>query len=227
MIPKKKWGQNFLNDPNIARKIAAMAELDPADHVWEIGPGKGILTQAILSHCENLTAFEIDPELQEYLPGIFSGHEQFRIVAGDILRVDWTQYLHPQTVVISNLPYQITSPFLFRLAEHYTQVKRSVLMIQKEVADRIVAKPNTKEYGILSVKLNLVFTIERLFNVEPHLFYPPPKVRSSVIRLRPRHDAPVIDDMALMYRLIDTCFHSRRKTLRNNLKNMVSDEMLP
>ncbi len=227
MIPKKKWGQNFLVDPNISRKIARMADLQPDDRVWEIGPGRGILTEAILESCGNLTSFEIDTELIDDLEAKFADHTHFRLVTGDILRVDWNDYLQPDTKVIANLPYQITSPFLFRLVENRDRIRCAVIMIQKEVADRIVAQPSTKDYGILTVKLNLAFEPERLFNVEPHLFFPKPKVRSTVIRLIPRSDPPEIEDMTLMYRLIEACFHNRRKTLRNNLKRMVSSETMP
>ncbi len=226
MIPKKKWGQNFLVDPNISRKIARMADLQPDDTVWEIGPGRGILTEAILASCGNLTSFEIDTELIGDLEAKFASYPHFRIVTGDILRVDWNQYLQAGTKVIANLPYQITSPFLFRLADNRSQIRCAVLMIQKEVADRILAQPSTKDYSILTVKLNLAFDPERLFNVEPHLFFPKPKVRSTVIRLTPRPDPPQIDDMRLMYRIIETCFHNRRKTLRNNLKLLVSAETM-
>ncbi len=226
MIPKKKWGQNFLIDSNITRKIARQADLHPDDCVWEIGPGKGILTEAILQSCENLTSFEIDPDLLDDLESKFADYPNFRIVPGDILRIDWEEHLQPGTKVIANLPYQITSPFLFRLADYRDKILCAVLMIQKEVADRIVAKPSTKDYGILTVKLNLAFNTERLFNVEPHLFYPQPKVRSTVIRLIPRIDPPEIEDMKLMYRIIEAAFHNRRKTLRNNLKQLVTSDTM-
>jgi len=127
---------------------------------------------------------------------------------------------------VANLPYQITSPFLFKTAEYAENISGIVIMIQKEVAQRITAEPATKDYGILSVKMNYLFRIRYEFTVKPHLFFPPPKVDSAVIRLVPREDKPEIGDRKLFWRLIDCAFRNRRKMLRKNLLEIISKEKL-
>ncbi|MCD4828897.1 MAG: 16S rRNA (adenine(1518)-N(6)/adenine(1519)-N(6))-dimethyltransferase RsmA [Candidatus Cloacimonetes bacterium] len=227
---KKKWGQHFLHDPNIACKIVAQAALRPDDIAWEVGAGQGILTRELLEHADRALSFEIDAAL---LPGLESAFAaeiddgRLTIVQQDVLRADWESLLPPVPVkLVANLPYQITSPFLFKLAGLAPRFTLAVLMMQREVALRLRAGPGTKDYGILGLKLRYHFDIEYLFTVEPHLFVPPPNVRSAVVRLRPRDEKPAVPDVALYYRLIEIAFSNRRKMLRRNLRTMLDGEQL-
>jgi len=227
---KKKWGQHFLHDANITRKIAAQAELCATDAVWEVGAGRGILTQALLDAAGTVTTFEIDPTLLPELQARFAeplAAGRLRIVHLDVLRADWSSLLPPQPVALAaNLPYQITSPFLFKLVEHAPRFRVAVLMMQREVALRLHAQPGTKDYGALTLRLGLHFSVEYLFTVEPHLFTPPPNVRSAVVRLRPRSNPPQMADPALFDRLVETAFANRRKMLRGNLRTLLNDDQL-
>lgn len=227
---KKKWGQHFLNDPNIARKIAAQADLSPTDTVWEVGAGQGVLTCALLDAAGAVLTFEIDKTLWPHLEQRFAEElaaQQLTIVRQDVLRADWSEHLAESSIKLAaNLPYQITSPFLFRLVDFAPHFTVAVLMMQREVALRLRAEPGSKEYGVLGLKLRRHFDIEYLFTVEPHLFTPPPRVRSAVVRLRPRQDKPDIPDEKLYYKLIETAFGARRKMLRRNLRALLNDDQL-
>lgn len=222
---KKSLGQHFLTDKNIIRKIVASANLKEGDAVWEVGPGKGILTRELLEHHINLTCFEIDSYLWLYLENHFG--KVITLIKGDVLKTNWDLlFTEKQIKVVANIPYQITSPFLFRViknVEHFSQI---VLMIQKEVAIRINAKPGNKDYSLLSLKMQFYFNCKYLFTVKPHLFKPPPKVDSAVISLIPREDKPQIDDEALLWKIVDASFRNRRKMLRRNLREILSKDKL-
>lgn len=222
---KKSLGQHFLKDKNIVKKIADLAEIKENELVWEVGPGKGILTQELILQKSNLTCFEIDESLYPIL------HEKFgndiNLINKDILRIDWKEYLkNKQIKIVANLPYQITSPFLFRVTEHATNFKRVVVMIQKEVAERINAGVGTKDYGKLSLKMQFYFNVEYGFTVKPHLFFPPPKVDSAVIILTPRKDKPDLEDERFFWRVVEIAFQNRRKMLRRNLRIILSKEKI-
>ena len=221
---KKKLGQHFLKDANIARKIATSAQLGKGDSVWEIGPGEGILTDALLSYSPRLTVFEIDRRLYEKLLSEYGSCDNFKLVEKDFLKVNWQEYGSEKVSIVANLPYQITSPILFKLIENAERINRAILMMQKEVATRLQAAPGTKDYGQLTLKLGFYFKVKRLFNVPPHVFQPPPKVTSSVIQLIPREDKPEIDNPALYFQIIVAAFARRRKMLRGNLATILSAE---
>ncbi len=222
---KKKLGQHFLRDKNIARKIIQIADIQENESVWEIGPGKGILTEELIRYKCDLTAFEIDKELIQTLQARFN--KQVKLINQDILKTVWESFFSKGKIkIVSNLPYQITSPFLFKVASYSNKFSRIVIMIQKEVAQRLNAKVGTKEYGVLTLKMQYYFNIKYEFTVKPHLFYPPPKVDSAVIKLIPRINIPEIEDEPLFWKIIETSFRNRRKMLRNNLKTILSAEDL-
>jgi len=208
---KKSLGQHFLKDKNIVKKIADLAEIEENESIWEVGPGKGILTNELLLQKCNLTCFEIDESLYPILLEKFGN--KIHLINKDIL-------------IVANLPYQITSPFLFRVTEHADYFKRVVVMIQKEVAERINAGVGTKDYGKLSLKMQFYFNVEYGFTVKPHLFFPPPKVDSAVIILTPRKDKPILKDEKYFWRIVEVAFQNRRKMLRRNLRMILSKEKI-
>ena len=222
---KKSLGQHFLKDKNIIRKIVDIAEIQSNEHVWEIGPGKGILTEELVKREVKPTCFEIDNTLYDHLEYRF--RKDINLIKQDILKADWKKYLPDKKVkIVANLPYQITSPFLFevsRFAEHFSKV---VVMIQKEVARRINATIGTKDYGILSLKMQFYFDVKYEFTVKPHLFKPPPKVDSAVISMIPRADKPEIENEKYFWRIVETAFRNRRKMLRRNLRELISVEQI-
>ena len=222
---KKSLGQHFLKDKNIVRKIVKIADIQSDDFVWEIGPGKGILTEELLNHNCKLTCFEIDEKLYPIIEEKFSN--RINLIKQDILKADWQKFFPENKVkIVANLPYQITSPFLFKVAENADKFSKVVIMIQREVALRINAKAGTKDYGVLSLKMQFYFNVSYEFTVKPHLFYPPPKVDSAVISLIPRKDKPQIDDEKFFWKIIESSFRNRRKMLRNNLKVLLSSEQI-
>jgi 16S rRNA (adenine1518-N6/adenine1519-N6)-dimethyltransferase len=221
--PKRAFGQHFLTDQNIVRKIVLESGVGSEDVVWEVGGGKGILTEALLQTGCNLTVFEIDFMLQEYLERTFK--DRITLIAKDVLKVNWEAIFPIKHIhLVANIPYQITSPLLFKIAKFHAHFEQVVVMIQKEVAQRMVAHHNTKDYGILTLKMQYYFNIEYLFSVPPTVFSPPPKVDSAVIRLTPRADKPEISDLDKFWRLVEVSFQQRRKMLRNNVRHLVTDE---
>jgi len=225
MKPKKSLGQHFLTDKNIVRKIVKIADVQKGDFVWEIGPGKGILTEELLQTGCKLTAFEIDKKLHPLLVDKFSG--TIKLIKKDILKVNWEDYFPAKKVkIVANLPYQITSPILFKVVTFANQFSQVVIMIQKEVAQRINAKIGSKDYGILTLKMQFYFNVSYGFTVKSHLFYPRPRVDSAVIKLIPRKNKPEIEDEKFFWRIVETAFRNRRKMLRNNLKVILSSEQI-
>ena len=223
--PKKSLGQHFLTDKNIVRKIIKIADIQAEDFVWEIGPGKGILTEELLQTGCDLTAFEIDEKLYPILEDKFSN--KLNLIKKDILKTDWKKFFPKEKVkIVANLPYQITSPFLFKVVSFADKFSQIVIMIQKEVAQRINAKIGTKDYSILTLKMQFYFNVSYGFTVKPHLFFPKPKVDSAIIKLIPRKDKPEIDNEKFFWKIVETSFRNRRKMLRNNLKAILSSEQI-
>jgi len=207
------------------QKIVRIAEIKENEQVWEIGPGKGILTEELIRTGCKLTAFEIDEKLYPHLEEKFS--DKMYLVEKDILKANWEEFFPKEKVIITaNLPYQITSPFLFKVASFADKFSKIVIMVQKEVARRISAKIGTKDYGILSLKMQYYFDVSYEFTVKPHLFFPRPKVDSAVIKLVPRTGKPQIEDEKLFWRIVEVTFRNRRKMLRNNLKDILSSEQI-
>ncbi len=215
--PKKNLGQHFLTDTAIAGKIAASLTGEGYRSVLEIGPGMGILTGFLIERgFPDFRVIEIDNESVHYLAGHFP--ELRNIIRGDFLSMDIESVFTEKMAIIGNFPYNISTQILFKALKHRDQVVEISGMLQKEVSERICAGPGSKTYGILSVLLQAFYKTEYLFTVPEHVFSPPPKVKSGVIRLI-RNDVKHLDcDEVLFFRVVKACFNQRRKTLRNSVR---------
>jgi 16S rRNA (adenine1518-N6/adenine1519-N6)-dimethyltransferase len=212
--PRRRFGQNFLVDPHYIERIVAAIDPKPGERIVEIGPGLAALTERLIDRAGHLTAVEIDRDLAARLRERFPP-DRLTLVEGDALEFDYAT-LGSGLRVVGNLPYNISSPLLFHLAEYESSLYDLHVMLQKEVVDRMTAQPGTPDYGRLTVMLKVRFDVERLFIVPPGAFRPAPKVDSAVARLRPlRERAPGIHDFAVFSRLVAAAFSQRRKTLRN------------
>lgn len=216
--PKKALGQHFLKDLVIAKNIADALQATEVKNVIEIGPGTGVLTQFLLKREDiQLYCSEIDSESIQYLKVHFPALGD-RLVFGDFLQMDLRKDFALPCCVIGNFPYNISSQLFFRILEYRDDIPEVVCMIQKEVAERLAAGPGSKTYGILSVLLQAYYQIDYLFTVSEHVFNPPPKVKSGVIRLV-RNSVQRLDcDEKLFKQIIKTTFNQRRKTIRNSVK---------
>ena len=217
--PKKRLGQHFLTDNNIARKIANSLQVQDVQSLVEVGAGTGQLTQFLPGKYKNKTwLIEIDNEAVQILREKFPEMNE-RILEKDILKLNLGNLFSGNISLIGNFPYNISSQIFFKVLESKDQIKEVVCMIQKEVAERIRSGPGTKKYGILSVLLQAYYDIEILFFVNKNVFSPPPKVKSSVMRLTRNNRVHLACDENLFLRIVKTGFNQRRKTLRNSLKN--------
>jgi len=233
---KKSLGQNFLIDDNVLSRIVACVAPTPEDAILEVGPGRGALTKLLAASGAQFLAVEWDRDLLPILNAEFAGAPNVEIGHGDILRVDLRQLLSSRNAgrkwkVAANLPYNISSQVLFRFLEVSDLFERLVLMLQKEVGDRLVAPPGCKDYGALTVLLRLHFDIRREFPVKPGSFRPVPKVDSVVLRFTPL-PAPrdEVGDEDFFRRLVKGAFNQRRKTLLNSLRSAgigAEDDSLP
>ena len=222
--PNKRLGQNFLIDPNIVRKIVALAELSPHDHVLEIGPGRGILTEALSRAAGRVTAIEVDSRLHAYLETRQSEFPNVELVCEDALAYP-VESLPIGTVVVANLPYYISTPLLFRLLDQRDRFPRMVLMLQNEVADRLVAKPDGSDYGVLSVMAQYAAGITKAFRVSAQCFRPRPEVGSAVVLLRTKERRTLSPEEEPKFAaLVKASFAHRRKTLINSLKDEGYDQ---
>ena len=214
---RKRFGQNFLVDGNIIRKIVAAIDPKPGQVMVEIGPGLGAMTRPVTERIDHLHVVEIDRDLAQRLRGGDLA-PKLEIHETDALKFDFGA-LGDDVRVIGNLPYNISSPLLFHLADHAERVRDMTFMLQKEVVDRIVAAPDTDEYGRLSVMLQYRFECAHLFDVPPGAFRPAPKVMSAIVHLRPRSvEQLTARDPLLMSAIVKAAFGQRRKTLRNTLR---------
>lgn len=220
--PKKKLGQHFLIDKNIIRKIINAFSPSENDLIVEIGPGKGILTDELVKHSKNLILVEIDNQLVADLQTKFP---ELKIINKDILECNFsTDFFESKYRIIGNLPYYITSQILFKIFDNKNNIIDAMIMIQKEVAERLVAKPSSKEYGILSVFTQFYSDVEILFNVSKNVFYPKPEVDSSIVRLNLKSEIKLNKlEENTFRRIVKTAFNQRRKILKNSLKNMFKD----
>jgi len=214
-------GQHFLKDKNIAHRIVDSLVLSKGvNHVVEIGPGTGVLTQFLLANPDiDLKVVEIDRESVAYLAEHFPALKD-RIISDDFLELELDKVFSENLIIIGNFPYNISSQIFFKVLDHRKQVSQVVCMIQKEVADRIAEKEGSKTYGILSVFLQTFYDIEYLFKVPPGVFFPPPKVMSAVIRLVRNQRDQLECDQVLYRKVVKQAFQNRRKTLRNALKSL-------
>lgn len=215
----KRLGQNFLIDQNIVRKIIALAAIQPGETVLEIGPGRGILTVALCAAAERVIAVEIDPQLHTYLTELLVDCRNLDLRGEDALEFEYDS-LPDRTVVVANLPYYASTPLLMKFLEARARITRSVIMLQAEVADRLVAKPGTREYGVLSVLAQHQADIVWGFRVSPNCFRPRPEVASAVVRLDGRSVSSISDDPGATFtRVVRGAFAHRRKTLINSLRD--------
>jgi 16S rRNA (adenine1518-N6/adenine1519-N6)-dimethyltransferase len=221
MPPKSKLGQNFLRDPSaIARIASALGDVSEQSAV-EIGPGEGAITRTLLERARHVTAIEVDHELAIALRAYFPS-EKLTVIEQDVLQFDFAAAAAEaghKLAIAGNLPYYITSPILLRLAENHASLDRAVLMVQREVADRVVAEPGSRDYGLLSVTAQMYGPVERLFTLPPGAFSPPPEVHSTVFRWRfaPRFRELGVNEVSFL-QFAKQAFAQKRKTLVNNLR---------
>lgn len=222
---RKRFGQHFLKDTYIIHRIIDSIDFQAASCLIEIGPGLAALTQPLAERVEKLHVIEIDRDIVQHLPTLpFASRLQ--IHHQDVLNFDFSTIEGKKTIV-GNLPYNISTPLLFRLAEYAPEIDSMVFMLQKEVVERMCAQPNHKSYGRLSVMLQYFFDMEYLFDVPPSAFEPPPKVDSAIVRLQPRLGRiGLADNQEHFSHLISAAFAMRRKTIRNNLKTWADDATL-
>jgi len=218
VTPKKKLGQHFLTDLNIAKKISETLDYKNYDHVLEIGPGMGVLTKFII---QRKTPFvvELDIELVEYLNNNFP-ELKGKIIKEDFLKLDLKNIFNKPFAIIGNFPYNISSQIVFKVIDNRSIIPFFSGMFQKEVAQRICEPPGSKKYGILSVLCQLFFVTDYLFSVSPNVFNPKPKVESGVIQMRRKEKKSLGCNEKLLFHVVKTSFQQRRKTLRNSLKTL-------
>lgn len=219
--PKKSLGQNFLQDVNVAQKIVRLFDPTPSDTIVEIGPGKGALTSLLLERVPHLTVIELDDQLAAELQTQFT--DTITVIHRDVLQVPFDQFgtADKPARVIGNIPYNITTPILFHIIDYRSVLRDFSVMMQTEVAQRIVAKPRTKEYGILSIFLQYYCTAKILFSVSKNSFFPIPSVSSTIVHLDfTAPHTPQAHNDALFRRVVRGTFGTRRKTLRNGLRNI-------
>ncbi|MGK7958085.1 MAG: 16S rRNA (adenine(1518)-N(6)/adenine(1519)-N(6))-dimethyltransferase RsmA [Crocosphaera sp.] len=235
--PRKRFAQHWLRSETALEQIIQAAHLKNSDRLLEIGPGTGILTRRLLPLAQCVLAVELDWDLCKKLVKSFGNHDNFLLLQGDILKLDITKEAQdfpnffPINKVVANIPYNITSPILDKLLGRISSPKNTpydliVLLIQKEVAQRIVAYPGNKNYGALSIKMQYLADCNYVCDVPSKAFYPPPKVDSAVIMFRPRSLPNAAINPKLLETLINLGFSNRRKMLRNNLKSLIDSDRL-
>lgn len=224
---KKRFGQNFLRDERIVQQILYALDIHPDDHIVEIGPGMGALTQKLIKQTNRLTAIEIDRDLIGYLNIQQLLEEQsFELIEADALTVDYSRW-EGAVRVVGNLPYNISTPLIFHLLGYLGHIRDMYFMLQKEVVERICAEPGNKTYGRLSVMCQYYCQADHLFDVPPEAFHPQPKIDSAVVRLIP-HRAALFGEVPrdALEKLVAQSFSTRRKTIANNLKPILSRQDL-
>jgi 16S rRNA (adenine1518-N6/adenine1519-N6)-dimethyltransferase len=223
--PKKNLGQHFLVNDGIAERTAE-AITSNGFPMLEIGPGKGKLTGFLMNRFPGgVQAVEIDSESVEYLNENVK-ELNGKIIEGDFLNLDLDRYFDGKVNIVGNFPYNISSQILFRMLEYRHKVPQLVGMFQKEVADRVVADPGSKIYGILSVLIQAFYDTSYLFTIQPGSFFPPPKVKSAVIKLERNQREKLECDEKLFFKVVKMAFNQRRKTMRNSLKSLLNENLV-
>ena len=227
--PKKSLGQNFVVEPNTIRQIIKLADLDSADFVIEVGSGLGSLTLALLESCEHVTAVEVDDVLVKILKettGDQTGNK-LRIIHADVMTLDLKQVLEERSNhwnLVANLPYNIAVPMICDFLEKAPLISKMTVMVQREVAERMVAKAGEKAYGVPSVKIEYFAEAKIIADIPPTVFIPKPRVESSIVQIV-RRDNPIIsEDYEILFSLIKSAFRHRRKMLRSSLKGILSTD---
>ena len=221
-MPHPKLGQHFLTRGSVLERIAAAACPTVEDLAIEIGPGRGALTEKLLKRAARVIAIEVDRYLAGYLEQKFAGEPRLEVVRADVLETDLAQW--GPGVIAGNLPYYITSPILEKTVR--LRFPRAVFLVQKEVAQRLAARPGSRDYGFLTVETALFAAVRLLFEVKAAAFHPPPKVDSAVVVLESRPANPAIGDSDAFLRFVGHCFRQKRKTIRNNLAAIYGKEAI-
>lgn len=232
LAPRRAFGQNFVADPNTVRRIARLANVSSKDHVIEIGAGLGSLTLALAETGAKITAIEVDHGVAPVLRHVVRDLPNVTVVEGDARELDWDRLApdhgpdhEPGAIVVANLPYNVATPLVADLLDDVPGVHRIVVMVQKEVAQRLAAQPGSSDYGAVSVKVAYWGTARILGDVPPTVFVPRPKVTSSIIEVV-RHDRPAVDvDREILFSLVRAAFQQRRKMLRRSLADRVEPAM--
>jgi len=219
--PKKFLGQHFLTDENISKKIVTSLSINEFDKIVEIGPGKGALTKYLFEFSDKLILIEYDAESVKFIKSSYKKYNP-NIIKQDFLKFNLRDVLslNNKNLIIGNFPYNISSQIIFKVLDNYLLVDDLIGMFQKEVAERIISKPNSKEYGIISVKTQLLYNVKILFDVSPNVFFPKPKVNSSVISMSRKKNININFDIKLFDRLVKLSFQQRRKKIKNSLKKL-------
>ncbi|HAI95987.1 MAG: 16S rRNA (adenine(1518)-N(6)/adenine(1519)-N(6))-dimethyltransferase [Cycloclasticus sp.] len=222
---RKRFGQNFLQDSRIIHQIIMAIDPSATDHLVEIGPGQGAITEPLLQTKCTLDVIELDRDLVDRLNQRFSHLEHFRLHSADALTFDFAALERETPLrIVGNLPYNISTPLMFHLLTQAAHIQDMHFMLQKEIVNRLQAQPGSKQFGRLSIMIQLSCQVEALFDVEPECFHPQPKVMSSIVRLTPyKKQRYTINDLPLFDSIVKTAFSQRRKTIRNTLKNICED----
>jgi 16S rRNA (adenine1518-N6/adenine1519-N6)-dimethyltransferase len=227
---RKRFGQNFLHDQGVIQRIIDAIHPVNEDHLLEIGPGQGALTRPLADSGARLDCVELDRDLADFLQKQFSGRDNVTIIQQDVLKFDLASLVdgeEPVLRVIGNLPYNISTPVMFHLLKRHSLIRDMVFMLQLEVVQRLAAKPGDKNYGRLGLMTQYYCDVQHLFNVPSAAFTPRPKVSSAIVRLVPHQQFPVAArDVGCLQVVIRTAFNQRRKTLKNSLKAIISEERL-
>ena len=223
---RKRFGQNFLHDVHWIGRIAKAVAAHPGDSIIEIGPGQAALTRELIAGAGHVRAVEIDRDLAAWLKETFP--QTLDLVEADALKLDWTQVCPGKSLrIVGNLPYNISSPLLFHLLTVADRVIDQHFMLQKEVVDRMVAAPGSKVYGRLSVMLQYRYRMQKMFDVPPGAFTPAPKVTSSIVRMIPKKSEEILPvDWEHFSEIVAAAFNQRRKTLRNALSKLMTEETI-
>lgn len=228
LAPRRAFGQNFVVDPNTVRRIARLAQIGPGDHVLEIGAGLGSLTLALAETGAHIHAIEIDNGIVEVLRSVVAERENVQVIHGDALTLDWRPLieLSPQWHVIANLPYNVATPLVADLLDRVPEVQHMLVMVQREVAERFVATPRTPAYGAVSLKVAYWAEAHIVGDVPATVFFPKPKVASSLVDIR-RRPTPAVSDVvpSELFALVRAGFGQRRKMLRRALAGLVAPEV--
>ena len=223
--PKKKIGQHFLSDDNIAKKIIDLVNFKNYRHIIEVGPGMGALTDHLVYSAKKLTLIEIDNECIEYLEKKYL-NKNVEIISANFLKYDLKNFKNNEVLIIGNFPYNISSQIIFKVIENRDIVSSLTGMFQKEVASRICSDSGSKTYGILSVLTQLFFDVKIHFDVSPNVFNPKPKVNSSVLSLQRKKSINIDCDEKLLFKIVKLSFQQRRKKIKNSLKKLDIPEII-
>ena len=225
--PRKRFGQNFLRDDTVVHRIVQSVGPQDGERLIEIGPGEGAMTRFFLAAGAQIEAIEIDRDLAALLRQRFAHETRFHLNEGDALRFDFATLATQGPIrVVGNLPYNISTPLIFHLLSHAGVISEMTFMLQREVVERLCAGTGDSEYGRLSIMTQYYCAAEKLFEVGPESFYPPPKVVSAIVRLTPHSTPPVDADPKALGRVVTQAFMQRRKTLRNALRDLFTEDDL-